>query len=141
MGSLREKIIRCLIAEPLSLSTNEIQCLRVSDVTTSERRNSGFLSVKRRITLPSRVVPLPEDIQRLLDEYINTDDPDEKLRPFHDYRPNIGYHLFPSSVTGRALSCRALRSLATPVAKSQKQHQNPDPEQTTAATNDISQPI
>lgn len=111
MISLREKILRCLIAVPMQLSITEVQHIRITDVTTSERRSSGFLTIKRKLTLPSRVVPLTDEVQRLLDEYVNTDDPDEKLRPFHDYRPNVGYHLFPSAVTGRALSCRAIRTL------------------------------
>lgn len=110
---LREQVIRALSAEPSRLSTRELQHLKLTDVTTNEQRSSGLLTIKRRIQLPNRVVLLNDEVHKLLDEYVNTDDPDERLRPFHDYRPNIGYHLFPSAVTGRSLSSRSFRTLST----------------------------
>lgn len=44
-----------------------------------------------------------------IDEYVNTEDAEEKLRPFLDYRPNIGQHLFPSARTGKGIHYRVLQ--------------------------------
>ena len=104
----RDAIIGELAADPLRMTPYEIIHLRLQDVT-GDRRGSGFLPVRRKVALSDRVLTLSEGLRQSLDEYINTEDAEEMRRPFLDYRPNIGSHLFPSPRTGRALSQRSVR--------------------------------
>jgi len=107
----RNDLLLALVSEPMSLTFWDVTQLKVCDLTTGEKRGSGFLPIRRKLSLRERVVMIPEIVRRMLDEYLNTEDPDEALRPFKDYRPNVGSHLFPSATTGRSISSRAIRNI------------------------------
>jgi hypothetical protein len=78
---------------------------------TGTRRNSGFIPVLGHVTCGEKKVPMDEVLRQLIDEYINTDDPEGgQLRPFLDYRPVIGKFLFPSPRTGGNISKRTVKN-------------------------------
>lgn len=107
--SLRDRIIRGLTE---FLNANQISHLHLSDLCDTQRE-SGYIPVKRKVELadhhPPVTLNLPNSLYDDLDEYINSEDPEEEMRPFLDYRPNIGRHLFPSARTGKGIHLRVIQ--------------------------------
>lgn len=102
----RDRLLHAFHA--LSLTAKDISRLTLFDIT-EEKRTSGYIPIKSTFRLGDAPIAIDAEMQALLDDYLNTEDLDEQLKPFLDYRPNIGVHLFPSYRSGRGMSVRAIQ--------------------------------
>ena len=89
-------------------------------MTVQVDSNLGYLEAATEIQLivPSKVEGVPprtivvevdDDLKNCIEDYLNA--PNSHGRPFVDYRPDIGSHLFPSHVTGLGIGRWRLRRL------------------------------
>ena len=104
------------------MGSRHVQRLRLADVVQNVQ--ADFLECRPAVVLPGgsgRTVELDEGMRARVEDYVNAahraaqgpppSPPPGRLqgRPFLDYRPDIGQHLFPSPVTGGGLSRRTVR--------------------------------
>lgn len=107
----RDRLLHAFHA--LSLTAKDISRLTLYDIT-EEKRTSGYIPIKATLCLGETSIAIDAEMQALLDDYLNTEDLDEQLKPFLDYRPNIGIHVFPSYRSGKGMSVRAIQRMLGP---------------------------
>ena len=101
--SVRDRLITALLQR--GLRVKRIHGLSLTDVVTDP--NAEFLEAGDRIPGGSdRDLVVDDALRTVIEDYLNAA---HQGRPFLDYRPDIGLHLFPSPVTGRGLSRRTIR--------------------------------
>ena len=101
--SRRERLLVCL--HERGVMAHHLHSMRVVDVVQDP--GADFLEAVAEISLVGRP-PLPVDdiLRERIEDYLNAA---HQGRPFLDWRPEIGVHLFPSPLTGEGLSRRTLR--------------------------------
>lgn len=106
-GSRHERLLMRLCER--GVLANHLHALRVADVVQDP--SADFLEAATQIDLSGRT-PLIVDatLRDCIEDYLNAA---HQGRPFVDWRPDIGVHLFPSPLTGEGLSRRTLRKFAT----------------------------
>lgn len=108
--SVRDELIAALLDR--GLRVKRIHTLKLTDVVTDPE--SEFLEVHDVIRVCNdQDLPVDNALRTALEDYLNAA---HQGRPFLDYRPDIGVHLFPSPVTGLGLSRRTIRKASSTAA-------------------------
>ena len=104
---IRDQIIMGFLE--LQLTMKQICNMRLYDVATVPHEPGGFIEAQTAIGVCGNTLIIPVALQSLIEDYVNVSLP---LRPFRDYRPDIGHFLFPSTVsTGKGLSSQAISKI------------------------------
>ena len=116
--NVRDRLVQLL--HGLGLGARALQRLQLSDVVRDV--HADFLESRPDLVLQGRKRRLSVDptVRECIENYVNAahhagslggkrqGPPWPRGRPFLDYRPDIGQHLFPSPRTGDGLSRRSL---------------------------------
>jgi hypothetical protein len=93
----------------LQITMKQICNMQLYDVATVPREPGGFIEAQPVIGVCGDTFIVPMALRSLIEDYVNVSLP---VRPFRDYRPDIGHHLFPSAVsTGKGLSSQAISKI------------------------------
>lgn len=104
---IRDKIIFGLL--DLRLTHKQICNMQLHDIATVPKDTGGFIEAQPNISMCGNKLVLPPTLRTLIEDYVNISQP---LRPFHDFRPDIGYYLFPSArSTGKGLSKQSISKI------------------------------
>ena len=82
------------------ISAGRIANLRYDELAVPDPKTK-YIDVRRQLVYNGRVVPIDDALAEVLEDYLNAQPPG---RPFLDYRPELGDHLFPSAHTGGGIS-------------------------------------
>lgn len=104
---IRDQIILGFLE--LQLTMKQICSMQLHDVATVPHEPGGFIEAQPAIGVCGNTLIIPLALRSLIEDYVNVSLP---VRPFRDYRPDIGHHLFPSTVsTGKGLSSQAISKI------------------------------
>lgn len=108
----RDRLLRSLHTH--GLGTDAIAPLLVQDVATGDP-DKTYLEARTTFTTTAagpRIVPVTAELRACIEDYLNA--AHSHGRPFLDYRPDIGVHLFPSARTGQGLNRRTISKILLP---------------------------
>jgi hypothetical protein len=104
---IRDKIILAFVVD-LHLTAKQICHLRLYDIVNVPNEMGGFIEAQHilKIGQTESGLILPKYLRNMIEDYVNTSQP---VRPFQDFRPDIGHYLFPSArYTNKGLSTQAI---------------------------------